>query len=188
MFPQDLTPCSEQAQDVARRAAEVSLGLRHDPLSASEFVEVVDVGGAELGLEGREQLRHGDLQRLHLVPIHLQKEHGDIGAEGAVGAADGGSGVGGDDEAAHRRGELLEIASRVVLQDEGEAAGVAEPGDGRRHEGDDIGVRGAGRDLLRLADDGAQLQGRVRADKVFDSLKRDAVHICMCTLSLQTVK
>ncbi|MCY1305412.1 hypothetical protein D9M70_552190 [compost metagenome] len=55
-----------QVFDVADLLPVSGIGLDHDAIHAAELVEVVDIHGAEVGLQGLEDLLHGNALNLGL--------------------------------------------------------------------------------------------------------------------------
>ena len=108
--------------------AEARFGLRVDTERSSEQVEVVDVGGAEIGLQRAEDARQRDAFALRLVPIHVrvQLRHGVLEARVRRGREQLGLRARSRKHFARHPRELVVAGARAILNVELESAGAAE--------------------------------------------------------------
>ena len=138
--------------------AEIAVGLRVHAPGATEQVEVVDVGRAEIDLQRLEQVRQRHALRLRLDAIDLQVELRHVGLVAGERKAHARRSHHG---ALQRRDRFLESAeadARAIL-DEQRIAGAGAEAENRRwidHEGEPFLDRGhlgldLGGDLLRAA-------------------------------------
>ena len=75
--------------NILRLQAVGGVGLDVDLEDLVEFIEEIDKGGAQIGLQRVKDVAQGDLQRLGLGPVDIQVELGAAGAEGGGQVAPG---------------------------------------------------------------------------------------------------
>ncbi len=149
--------------------AERLVGLGQDLEGAAEQVEVVDEGGAQVGLQGAEHRGIADTEHLGLGAVDLGVEAWRLGAEAGEGPGDGVGLVGRVDQIAGDGLKLLGRGAGLVLHDHAEAAGGADAADRGRGDDPDIGAVNGRKTLLQVRDD-ARLRQVVRA-AIFEGLQ-----------------
>ena len=133
--------------DVLGRAAVFGLRLDVDAEEAPEPVEVVHVGSAQAGGQGLERLVDGNAELLRLLAIELDLHLGITRVERREDVPDLGTLARGLLELAAQLAQALHAqAAAAVLEEEVEAGGGPEAGDGRDVEREDDGL-GNARDL-----------------------------------------
>ena len=133
--------------------AERQVGLRGDVIGASEDIEVVDIGRAEIGLDrvGDVLDRHAELLRLDLIDVdeHLRRvrrERREHRGQSRRLARRG-------DEFVGCGGQQLGTAALPVLDAHGEAAAGADAGDRGRRDHDDEGAFDGRQPLAQIGGD-----------------------------------
>ena len=126
--------------DILRGHAEGGVGLEEDAEGAAKEVEIVDVEGPQVGLEGEEEVGQAHPQGLGLLAVDVEKDLRRLGAEGGHGAPQARVLVGVDDEALEGLGQFLRGLARQVEQFHLDATGGAQALDRRRGEGEDRGL------------------------------------------------
>ena len=125
--------------DVARAQPKRRIGLRVDLEHAAEFVELLDIGGAEIGRERREHLIDRNVHGLRLGAIDIDAHLRRSGPEGGrhvlqralrLRVADDGVGD------ALQLGEIRAAVAQLDLH--GETAGIADALNRRRREQQDL--------------------------------------------------
>ena len=150
----------------ARRAARLQLaqvravepvgpvGLCPHLEGVAEIVEVVDVGGGEIGLERREHLVVGHAQDLRLLAIDIGVETRRLGVEAGENLGEGRIVRRRGDHLLHRLVERrIAQATGLVLDDHLEAAGGADAAHRRLLQDLDVGVEDVAGALLQVVDD-----------------------------------
>ena len=140
------------------------IGLNLDLIGAAELVEIIYVRRTQESLQRAEDIAERHAHPLGLGAVHVEKELGDTGAEGAVQPDESRLGIA---VLAHLLRGLLQSAvaqPALVLQLQLEAARGPEPLDRRRHE--DVG------DALL---DGAELSAQVLEDGALRALGSGAI-------------
>ena len=153
-----MSPAALRVRSRARSARlfpERQVGLRCDVIGAAEQVEVVDIGGAEIGLDrvGDAGDRHAELLRLDAVDIdeHLRR----VGGERREHRGEARRLARGVDQFVGGRRQQLRTAALAVLDPHGEAAAGADARHGGRRNDDDEGALDGRQALAQLAGDRA---------------------------------
>ena len=120
--------------DVLDRIAELRLGLDIDLPGAAEQVEIVDVKSAKRRLQRVEDVADLDPEHLRLVAVDVEADLRRVGGEGAEDAGEFGLLIGGDQETAHHRRDVIGALPLQCLERVLEAAGTAEADDRRQVE------------------------------------------------------
>ncbi len=118
--------------NVFHPGAVLTLGFDIDLPLAAEAIEIVDEITAHKCLDGAVDIAQIHALLQHLVAIYLDKFLGNIGQESGTKTGDFGALSSGGKKEVQVSGEELDIASRTVLEHEGETAGSADAGNGRR--------------------------------------------------------
>ena len=125
-----------EAADVLRRLAEPRLRLELHPVGLPVQVEVVDVERGQKRLERLVQVREGNPQRFHLLPVHLDEQLRHVHPNVRGHAPQVGQRVRVARETAREPGEPLDVVHGPVLKVHLEARRRAEPRDLREIEGE----------------------------------------------------
>ena len=116
------------------------VGLDLDLPGPAESVEVVDIGGAQIGLERAEDFVQRDPERLRLGTVDLGEELRHVGTEGRVEVGESRLRVAVGDDLLRRLAELVQPDAAAVLKLELEAAGDPKSADRWRREGENDGL------------------------------------------------
>ena len=117
------------------------VGLNLDLPGPAKAVEVVDVGAANRGLQRTEDVTDRDPQGLGALAIQTQVDLRRLGSIGRVNIGERRVLVGGNNEPVRHGREFFRCCTGECLQLQFEPGSVAEPGDRRHIEGNNIGSR-----------------------------------------------
>ena len=139
--------------DLGELLAEGAVGLDQHLIGAAQIVELVDIGGAEIDLEGLEDLIRRHPQHLGPYPVDIGIDIGRVGIEHREDAGELGLLVAGGDHVLDRAVEGRESASSPVLHHHLEPAGIADAAHRGRGDGDHEGALDRAQPSLKIGDD-----------------------------------
>jgi hypothetical protein len=142
-----------QPRQIGALFAERQVGLRGDVIGAAEQVEVVDVGRAEIGLDGFVDVRNRHAEFLRLDAIDIDEHLRRIGGEGREHLRQAGRLARGGDKFVGGRCQQFGTAALAILDAHREAAAGADAGHRRRRNHDDEGALNRGQALAQSAGD-----------------------------------
>ena len=128
-----------------------------DLVGLAQVGEIVDEGAAEDRLQGREDVRDRYLEIFRLGAVQVEEKLGHVGIEGGIGRSDAGLLARRGHQTVEDLGQLLGGLAAQPFELVGKAAGIAETGDGRRREDQDLGVGDGGEASLHGPDQAADL-------------------------------
>ena len=149
--------------DILGGHAEGGVGLEEDPEGAAKEVEIVDVEGPQVGLEGEEEVGQAHPQGLGLLAVDVEEDLRRLGTESGHGAPQPRVFIGMDDEALEGLGQFLRGLTGQVEQFHLDAAGGAQALDRRRGEGEDRRLRDGQEPGLDAGQHGLGAARRARA-------------------------
>ena len=129
-----------QIDDVADLVAEWRIGLGRYPVGPAQIIEVVDVGRAEIDLQGLKDAVGRDAEHLGAHTVDIGIDLWRPGVEQRKDADETGRLIGRRDNLLRRRLERRQSASTLILHHHLEAAGRADPTHRGRRDGDDESV------------------------------------------------